>query len=250
MSQRFLDHAQTELDKGNRLQASEKIWGAKSRALKAIAMKRGWRHRSNTTLFDIATQVGQEFDVDDEFSRNMSIADSMHKNFYENNRRPREIQVALEAAREFVGAFDRVRVEPERPFTVKDSEDRERLGNLLGLPRSQRPAIGTTDPRGFSGPPKNGDDSAGGARPAEPHPPDRPSSPVERPPIPDNVSIPTESPTRRNGPQVAKGAQTGNRTPHNLKSKSGYSARGPTPKRPNSEMPAEIKRFARKSKKR
>ena len=34
---RFLDHAQEELDKGNRLQAGEKAWGAVAHQFKAIA---------------------------------------------------------------------------------------------------------------------------------------------------------------------------------------------------------------------
>ena len=44
ISRRFIDHARDELDRGNRLQASEKIWGAAAHALKAIAIQRGWNH--------------------------------------------------------------------------------------------------------------------------------------------------------------------------------------------------------------
>ena len=150
MSRMFLEHAQAELDQGHRLQAAEKIWGATAHALKAIALQRGWRHRSNTTLFDIGVQLGQEFDKERDFARYLSVADSMHKNFYENNRRSRDIQLALEEIKAFVDELDLVRASPPRPFVVKDNEDRERLGNLMGLPRANRPTVNTIDQHGFS----------------------------------------------------------------------------------------------------
>ena len=41
MALRFLGHAEEELAKGHRLQASEKAWGAVAQQLKAIAEQRG-----------------------------------------------------------------------------------------------------------------------------------------------------------------------------------------------------------------
>ena len=41
LSRWFLEHARIEIANGNRLQASEKIWGAAAHALKAIAIQRG-----------------------------------------------------------------------------------------------------------------------------------------------------------------------------------------------------------------
>ena len=214
MSQRFLDHAQAELDKGHRLQASEKVWGATAHALKAIALKRGWRNRSNTTIFDIGAQLGQEFAMEEDFAKYLALADSMHKNFYENNRRSGDIRLALEGTKQFVLVLDRVRSEPERPFTVRDAEDRERLGNLLGLPRSERPAIGATDPRGFSRPPDDdGNDPQVAAMPPEPQPPDRPTPAAERPPIPDNIQVPADSPQGRRAPPAAIGGRSRKKTP-------------------------------------
>lgn len=47
-SARLLAHAQEMIGKGDRLQASEKIWGAVAHKMKEIACGRGWgwrRHR-------------------------------------------------------------------------------------------------------------------------------------------------------------------------------------------------------------
>ncbi len=155
MSRIFLEHAHQELDHGDRLQASEKIWGATSHALKAIAIQRGWRHRSNATVFDVGEQLALEFDREEDFERYLDRADAMHQNFYENNRGELAVRLALADIEKFLAELDRVRESPPRPYTVSTADDRRRLGNLLGLSRPQRPAIGSTHPRGFSQLPDN-----------------------------------------------------------------------------------------------
>lgn len=47
-SERLIRHAWEQLEQGDRLQASEKAWGATAHALKAIAARRGWRNRAHT----------------------------------------------------------------------------------------------------------------------------------------------------------------------------------------------------------
>ena len=44
-SERLMRHAEEQLAKGDRLQASEKAWGAAVHRLKDIANKRGWEVR-------------------------------------------------------------------------------------------------------------------------------------------------------------------------------------------------------------
>ena len=46
LSRRLVRQAQEEFDTGDRLQASEKAWGAAAHAVKAIAESRGWNHNS------------------------------------------------------------------------------------------------------------------------------------------------------------------------------------------------------------
>ena len=46
-SRRLLDQARRELETGDVRQASEKGWGAAAQIVKAVAEKRGWRHRGH-----------------------------------------------------------------------------------------------------------------------------------------------------------------------------------------------------------
>ena len=81
ISQRFREHSVIEIEKGNRLQASEKIWAAVAQQLKALAEDRGWANDSHGHLGDIAWQLYRETSdrrIMDWF-RNV---ESMHTNFY------------------------------------------------------------------------------------------------------------------------------------------------------------------------
>ena len=174
----------------------------------------------------------------------------MHTNFYENDQDARFIQVALNNTGVLVKTLDDIRSAPPRPFTIKDDEDRKRLGDLLGLRGSNRPAIGATDPGGFARKPEEVGDQ-GTATPAEPAPPDRPSPPAKRQIIPDHVSIPATDPPPRGDQRASERKQGRNRTPDHLKPKSGHSSKGTTPsKRSSTNAPAEIKRFVRRAKRR
>ena len=150
VSHQFLEHAKVELQKGHLLQASEKVWGATAHALKAIAVQRGWRHRSHAIIFDIGEHLGREFGQEEQFARCLDRADAMHTNFYENNRNESAIRLALADVEQFVEELDRVRTAPPRPFTVRDNDDRLRLGHILGLPREDWPQIGDNSSVGYS----------------------------------------------------------------------------------------------------
>ena len=134
---RFIAHARDELERGNRLQASEKVWGATAHALKAIGMQRGWRHRHHGQLTAISEQIAKEFDRPD-FHRSMDVATAHHINFYENQRSEEAISTAIDDIEQFVTELDRVRSSPPRPVTVETQADQDRLENLTG----RRYAIG------------------------------------------------------------------------------------------------------------
>ena len=150
LSRRSIDHARRELERGERLQASEKVWGAAAHALKAIGLQRGWRHRSHANVLDIGEHLAREFDQEDEFNHYLNTADSMHTNFYENNRRTGAIRRAIEDVEVFLDRLDKVRDSAPRPYTVMDEDDRDRLRSLLGLRGQNRPRIGDYSNVGFS----------------------------------------------------------------------------------------------------
>ena len=171
MSRRFLAHAEKQLKHHDRVQAAEKIWGAVAQTLKAIGEQRGWEHRGHSNILAINEQLGLEFGRVREFYRYMDMAENMHRNFYENRQSEGAVRSALEDAKLFIAELDEIRAAPPRPYTVRDDDDRVRLGRLLGLPRSARPPIGDYSPVGYTRTPNGAgagvqesgqDDGAGG----------------------------------------------------------------------------------------
>ena len=150
ISRQFLEHARVELAQGDRLQAGEKVWGAAAHALKAVGKQRGWNHDKHSHIFDIGEHLGREFDKEELFDRYLARADYVHRNFYENDRSELSIRYAIADVERLTDELEIIRNSPPRPFTVSDDGDRIRLGRLLGLRRSERPAIGDHSPVGYS----------------------------------------------------------------------------------------------------
>ena len=150
LSRRFVEHAKDELSKGNRLQASEKVWGAVAHAIKAIAVQRGWRHQRHSLITAIGDQLAQEYGRPD-FSTTVSMAESFHVNFYEDQRAAPAIRAAIAAVEPFIAELDRVRASPPRPYTVMNASEQRLLQRILG--RSVQ--INDYSDVGFSQPPDN-----------------------------------------------------------------------------------------------
>ena len=147
----FLEHARVELEKGNLLQASEKVWGATAHALKAIAAQRGWRHRSHATIFDIGEHLGREFDREERFRDDIWPKPTpCTRTFTRTTGTKGPFGWPWRTWSRFVGELDEIRAAPPRPYTVRDNDDRLRLGHLLGLRREDRPPIGDHSPVGYS----------------------------------------------------------------------------------------------------
>lgn len=79
-SARLLDHAGAALADGDRLQASEKIWGAVSHALREVASKRRWPISVNADARDVARYIAQE--TGDSELAALGGAELYHYNFY------------------------------------------------------------------------------------------------------------------------------------------------------------------------
>ena len=97
----FLSQAFEELDIGDLPQASEKGWGAAAQMVKAIASERGWRHDSHFSLQRIVRRLYRQTG-DLELLRQFRVANSLHRNFYENDRSLEVIQGRLQQVERFV----------------------------------------------------------------------------------------------------------------------------------------------------
>ena len=99
-SERMLDHAAKMIEQGDRLQASEKIWGAAAHRLKEIAVERGWPYDSHADGTVIARHIAQQTDTRDIAIR-FGFAVETHQNFYED-------RMSLEELTERLGEISRL----------------------------------------------------------------------------------------------------------------------------------------------
>ena len=146
ISRQFLQHAKDELARDSRLQASEKTWGAMAHALKAIAQERGWRHKGHHYILDIGSQIASEYNIPNIVSAT-HWANSLHQNFFEWNDDVEVIGRTIDIVDAVLPELERIRSAAPRPFTIRQSFERDRLRQITGIKTLQ---IEDTSPVGFS----------------------------------------------------------------------------------------------------
>ncbi|MCY4559881.1 MAG: hypothetical protein OXF79_26690 [Chloroflexi bacterium] len=147
ISRRFIIHAREELEKGHRLQAGEKAWGAVVQPLKAIAEQRGWRHQSHRDIHYVGLQILAEspnVDLQDAISEAYRVG---HENFYENHRHPEELAEMLDKVEDVMPILESMPEAPPRPFTIASNAQLRRLRSLTGNESLQ---LGDASAVGFS----------------------------------------------------------------------------------------------------
>ncbi len=77
----FLEHSDRELAGGDVLQGSEKLWGAASHALMAVAIQRGWDFGKHSALKVAADRLANELG-DSNLLGEFLAAQQFHANFY------------------------------------------------------------------------------------------------------------------------------------------------------------------------
>ena len=96
----FLSVSDEEFAAGDHLQASEKLWGAATHAVMAVADRRGWECRSHRAMKSVVQRVAGEVG-DVFFTGGFAAAEKFHKNFYHDEMEDYEV----EADRPLVHAF-------------------------------------------------------------------------------------------------------------------------------------------------
>lgn len=106
-SRQFLTQAGEELNKGDLVQASEKLCGASAQMVKAVAQRRGWRHTSHRNLYEAVDRLTQE--TGDRSLRTLfQVAQALHFNFYENVQIRGFVEDGLSQVEEFVSKLERL----------------------------------------------------------------------------------------------------------------------------------------------
>ena len=104
ISRHLLLQAQDELDKGDVLQASDKVWGATAQAIKAVCQRKGWNHHAHNHLNAAANYVLSQLGRTD-LQLTFGYLEALHTNYYEHQRGADEIRTGVEGAETFIQAF-------------------------------------------------------------------------------------------------------------------------------------------------
>lgn len=158
ISRRLIRQAREELAQGDRLQATEKVWGALAQMMKAHGQQRGWLNLgSHRTVGHIARQLAAEYD-DRRIIDAYVAADNGHRNFYDNEMSPPEIAEIIVVVANVLPQLEGALAESPRSVLVSE----ENVWRIRTLTGRQSLEVGDSSPVGFSntheaGPDDNGD---------------------------------------------------------------------------------------------
>ncbi len=97
----FLDDAEREFAAGDARQASEKLWGAATDAITAVALERGWKHASHRDMKNavqrLAVEPGNNY-LDAQFA----AVEKFHINFFHDALEDHQIEADKPIAHAFV----------------------------------------------------------------------------------------------------------------------------------------------------
>ena len=97
----FLGASDREFDAGDTMQASEKLWGAASHAVIAVAEDRNWDHGSRRALKNAVIRLSVEQD-DPLIEARFVAAEKFHINLYYNTMEDFEIELDRPHVHKFV----------------------------------------------------------------------------------------------------------------------------------------------------
>ena len=97
----MLRHSDEQFDSGDVLQGSEKLWGASSHAVTAVAKKRGWPYGKYRARVTAVNRLADEFG-EPSLSSNFFIARQFHNNFYRDFMEDDDIEEGRPKVHDFV----------------------------------------------------------------------------------------------------------------------------------------------------
>ena len=100
-ARKFLVDADSEFAAGDRMQASEKMWGAAAHAIMAVAQQRGWRFGGHRRMIEVARRIASELN-DEDLRLGLDAARQLHSNFYHDHMEVGRLEINSERVRRFV----------------------------------------------------------------------------------------------------------------------------------------------------
>ena len=77
----FLEHSEQQFVSGDNLQGSDKLWGAVSHSVMAVAMQRGWNFSEHNARVAAVNRLAQEYEQP-LLQSDFSVGEKFHANFY------------------------------------------------------------------------------------------------------------------------------------------------------------------------
>lgn len=106
-SRRLIQHAEEMLESGDRLQASEKAWGAVSHRLKVVADNRSWKYETHADAFMVVRNLVIE-QQNPRIGTLFDVAHGLHINYYKDERPIDYIRRQLEDVKELLDILERL----------------------------------------------------------------------------------------------------------------------------------------------
>ena len=143
ISEHLLQQAENELEKGDALQGSEKIWLAVGHTLKSMAQDRGWNHRYHNHLRAIVSCLALEWNRPD-WETTFGSIEGLHINAYEHQRVVAQVQPYLDLAKKYCQDLEQTLLAepPEVSFSDFQQQAQARLLGALTRPLSEQAAFG------------------------------------------------------------------------------------------------------------
>ena len=107
ISRHLLAQAQQELDRGDILQASDKVWGATAHAIKAVCQRMGWNHHAHNHLSAAANYVASGMNRQDLMVA-FGFLEAMHTHYYEHQKEADQVRLEVGRAEFFVDEFGKL----------------------------------------------------------------------------------------------------------------------------------------------
>ena len=101
------DQALVEFEAGDLRQASEKFWGAAAQAMKAVATRRGWEHKTHAHAYQVVNNLTR-LTGDRQIREWFNHADALHTNFYEDWMDEADIRSYAEDVNRLISRLEQV----------------------------------------------------------------------------------------------------------------------------------------------
>jgi hypothetical protein len=107
LSEKYFTEAKEFLDRGDLVQASEKLWGAAALAVKMVAGRRGLKLEKRGSLWEFVSRLSRECGEEDIVTL-FIVANGLHRNFYENQMDRESLEVAVRNIKKLIEKLKRI----------------------------------------------------------------------------------------------------------------------------------------------